>query len=128
MSATSPGMRGAGRARSKDPFGEFIHDALLGFGVDDRWVAPVDGLPTPVTLCEIFPPDDFRCTSTASRRRPIFEISRDELDLGAIRAAQSLLVSVTGLSPGAVTRSATLRPACTGPSEAVMSALREAGE
>ena len=42
-----------------DPFGEFLHDALRGFGVDDRWVTPVDGLPTPVTFCEIFPPDDF---------------------------------------------------------------------
>ena len=31
----------------KDPFGEFLHDALQGFGVDDRWVTPVDGLPTP---------------------------------------------------------------------------------
>jgi 5-dehydro-2-deoxygluconokinase len=40
----------------KDPFGEFLHDALQGFNVDDRWVTPVDGLPTPVTFCEIFPP------------------------------------------------------------------------
>ena len=23
-----------------DPFGEFLHDALRGFGVDDRWVTP----------------------------------------------------------------------------------------
>ena len=26
-----------------DPFGAFIHDALRGFGVDDRWVTPVPG-------------------------------------------------------------------------------------
>ena len=43
----------------RDPFGEFLHDALRGFNVDDRWVTPVDDLPTPVTFCEIFPPDDF---------------------------------------------------------------------
>jgi 5-dehydro-2-deoxygluconokinase len=41
-----------------DPFGEFLHDALRGFGVDDRFVTPVADLPTPVTFCEIFPPDD----------------------------------------------------------------------
>ena len=27
--------------------------------MDDRYVAAVPGLPTPVTFCEIFPPDDF---------------------------------------------------------------------
>ena len=42
-----------------DPFGEFLHQALRGFGVDDRFVTPVPDLPTPVTFCEIFPPDDF---------------------------------------------------------------------
>jgi 5-dehydro-2-deoxygluconokinase len=34
-----------------DPFGEFLHDALRGFGVDDRFVTPVAKLPTPVTFC-----------------------------------------------------------------------------
>ena len=42
-----------------DPFGEYLHDALRGFGVDDRFVTPVAEYPTPVTFCEIFPPDDF---------------------------------------------------------------------
>jgi 5-dehydro-2-deoxygluconokinase len=42
-----------------DPFGEYLHDALRGFGVDDRFVSPVPKIPTPVTFCEIFPPDDF---------------------------------------------------------------------
>ena len=35
-----------------DPFGEFLHDALRRFGVDDRYVSAVPGLPTPVTFCE----------------------------------------------------------------------------
>ena len=43
----------------EDPFGTFLHAALRGYGVDDRYVTPVKGLPTPVTFCEIFPPDDF---------------------------------------------------------------------
>ena len=30
-----------------------------GYGVDDRYVTAVPELPTPVTFCEIFPPDDF---------------------------------------------------------------------
>jgi 5-dehydro-2-deoxygluconokinase len=42
-----------------DPFGRFVHAALRGYRVDDRFVTAVPGLPTPVTFCEIFPPDDF---------------------------------------------------------------------
>ncbi|BFO19259.1 hypothetical protein SHKM778_56470 [Streptomyces sp. KM77-8] len=51
-----------------DPFGRFLHEALEEFGVDDRWVTPVAAYPTPLTFCEIFPPDDFPCTSTAAPR------------------------------------------------------------
>ena len=57
-----------------DPFGEFLHDALQGFGVDDRWVTPVDGLPTPVTFCEIFPPDDFPLYFYREPKAPDLEI------------------------------------------------------
>ncbi|MYS52293.1 5-dehydro-2-deoxygluconokinase, partial [Streptomyces sp. SID6013] len=42
-----------------DPFGTYLHGALKEFGVDDRWVTAVAAYPTPVTFCEIFPPDDF---------------------------------------------------------------------
>ena len=35
------------------------HAALRGYGVGDRYVTSVPGLPTPVTFCEIFHPDDF---------------------------------------------------------------------
>jgi hypothetical protein len=33
-----------------DPFDRFVHKALRGFGVDDRYVTEVEHLPTPVTL------------------------------------------------------------------------------
>src|SRR6476619_8348129 len=42
-----------------DPFGRFLHRALRGYQVDDRYVTAVPELPTPVTFCEIFPPDAF---------------------------------------------------------------------
>src|SRR5206468_2694986 len=60
VAAARYGRRSAVITRTgQDPFGEFLHDALRRFGVDDRWVSAVLGLPTPVTFCEIFPPDDF---------------------------------------------------------------------
>jgi 5-dehydro-2-deoxygluconokinase len=82
----------------KDPFGEFLHDALRGFGVDDRWVTPVEGLPTPVTFCEIFPPDDFPLYFYREPKAPDLEIGAGELDYEAIRAAKVFWVTVTGLS------------------------------
>jgi 5-dehydro-2-deoxygluconokinase len=91
----------------KDPFGEFLHDALRGFGVDDRWVTPVEGLPTPVTFCEIFPPDDFPLYFYREPKAPDLEIEVAELDLDAIRAAKVFWVTVTGLSQEP-SRSATL--------------------
>src|SRR3954468_24655434 len=36
----------------QDPFCEYLHDALQGFGVDGRWFSAVPGLPTPVAFCE----------------------------------------------------------------------------
>jgi hypothetical protein len=50
----------------QDPFGRYVHEALKRFGVDDRWVSPVAGQPTPVTFCEIFPPDDFATATPCS--------------------------------------------------------------
>ena len=81
-----------------DPFGEFLHDALRRFGVDDRYVTPVPGLPTPVAFCEIFPPDDFPLYFYREPKAPDLEIRAEELDLDAIREAAVLWVTVTGLS------------------------------
>jgi 5-dehydro-2-deoxygluconokinase len=90
-----------------DPFGLFLHDALRGFGVDDRFVTAVPGLPTPVTFCEIFPPDDFPLYFYREPKAPDLEIHADELDYDAIRAARVFWVTVTGLSQEP-SRSATL--------------------
>ena len=82
----------------EDPFGRFLHAALRGYGVDDRYVTPVKGLPTPVTFCEIFPPDDFPLYFYRWPKAPDLEIYREELDTGAIREAGVFWVTVTGLS------------------------------
>jgi 5-dehydro-2-deoxygluconokinase len=90
-----------------DPFGLFLHDALRSFGVDDRYVTPVPGLPTPVTFCELFPPDDFPLYFYREPKAPDLAILPDELDYDAIRAASVFWVTVTGLSQEP-SRSATL--------------------
>lgn len=90
-----------------DPFGEYIHRALRGFGVDDRWVTAVPRLPTPVTFCEIFPPDHFPLYFYRQPKAPDLEITAAELDLDAIRAARVFWVTGTGLCEEP-SRSATL--------------------
>jgi len=82
----------------EDPFGTFLHRALRGYGVDDRYVTGVKGLPTPVTFCEIFPPDDFPLYFYRLPKAPDLEIYREELDTDAIREAGVFWVTVTGLS------------------------------
>jgi 5-dehydro-2-deoxygluconokinase len=90
-----------------DPFGRFIHRALTGYGVDDRFVGTSAHLPTPVTFCEIFPPDDFPLYFYRFPKAPDLDIAAEELDLDAIRTARIFWVTVTGLSQEP-SRSATL--------------------
>ena len=81
-----------------DPFGAFIHAALRGYGVDDRFVTPVGHLKTPITFCEVFPPDDFPLYFYREPKAPDLEIHPHELDLDALRAAGILWLTGTGLS------------------------------
>ncbi|OLE25095.1 MAG: 5-dehydro-2-deoxygluconokinase [Actinobacteria bacterium 13_1_20CM_3_71_11] len=81
-----------------DPFGTFIHRALTELGVDDRYVRPVPGLPTPITFCEVFPPDNFPLYFYRLPKAPDLVIEPDELDLTAIRTAGVFWATVTGLS------------------------------
>jgi 5-dehydro-2-deoxygluconokinase len=99
VAAARYGRRSAVITRTgQDPFGEYLHDALRKFGVDDRYVTAVPGLPTPVTFCEIFPPDHFPLYFYRYPKAPDLEIAATELDLDAIRAARVFWVTVTGLS------------------------------
>jgi len=90
-----------------DPLGEYVHAALRDFGVDDRYVTSVDGLQTPVTFCETFPPDRFPIYFYRAPKAPDLEIYPEELDLDAIRAARLFWATVSGLS-AEPSRSATM--------------------
>jgi len=99
VAAARYGRRAAVISRTgQDPFGRLIHTALRGYGVDDRYVTAVKELPTPVTFCEIFPPDDFPLYFYRWPKAPDLEIYREELDTDAIGEAGVFWVTVTGLS------------------------------
>ncbi len=82
----------------RDPFGRYIHRALRELGVDDVFVSEVDGPPTPVTFCEIFPPDDFPIWFYRYPTAPDLLIEPDTLPFDAIREADIFWATVTGLS------------------------------
>jgi 5-dehydro-2-deoxygluconokinase len=99
VAAARHGRRSAVITRTgDDPFGRFVHRALRELGVDDRYVTAVAGLPTPVTFCEIFPPDDFPLYFYRLPKAPDLVINDDELDLPAIAGAGVFWATVTGLS------------------------------
>jgi len=72
----------------EDPFGAFIHDALRRFGVDDRFVSAVPGLPTPVTFCEIFPPDEFPLYFYRRPAAPDMQLTEAELPAELVRGTR----------------------------------------
>lgn len=91
----------------RDPFGAYVRAALAGYGVDARYVGTSEVAPTPVTFCEIFPPDDFPLYFYRLPKAPDLDIAEGEVDLGAVRAAAVFWVTGTGLCEEP-SRSATL--------------------
>ena len=81
-----------------DPFGIYVKRQLRALGVDDAFVEPVDGPPTPVTFCEIFPPDSFPLYFYRYPIAPDLLIEPETLPLQAIREATIYWSTVTGLS------------------------------
>jgi 5-dehydro-2-deoxygluconokinase len=81
-----------------DPFGRFVRAELANLGVDNAYVSTHDEYPTPVTFCEIFPPDHFPLYFYRKPSAPDLQIRQDEIDADAVRAARLYWSTVTGLS------------------------------
>ncbi|HEU0213088.1 MAG TPA: 5-dehydro-2-deoxygluconokinase [Jiangellaceae bacterium] len=88
-----------------DPFGHLVRRAFARYGVDDAFLSEGPGQ-TPVTFCEMFPPDRFPIYFYRSDA-PDLTITADELDLDAVAAASVFWATVTGLS-AEPSRSATM--------------------
>ena len=99
VAAARHGRRSAVITRTgADPFGQYVHRALREFGVDDVFVTAVPGLPTPVTFCEVFPPDHFPIWFYRYPKAPDLEIRPEELPAAQVRETRLFWATVTGLS------------------------------
>ncbi|HEX8487267.1 MAG TPA: 5-dehydro-2-deoxygluconokinase [Propionibacteriaceae bacterium] len=81
-----------------DPFGRFVRRALLSLDVDDRHVVVNHEYATPVTFCEIFPPDDFPLYFYRKPSAPDLQVRPSDIDFDAVRSTALMWLSVTGLS------------------------------
>ena len=82
----------------RDAFGHFVRAEAARLGVDPVFITAADGPPTPVTFCEVFPPDDFPLYFYRYPTAPDLQIEASELPLDAIRDAGVFWSTVTGLS------------------------------
>jgi len=81
-----------------DDFGRFLREELERLGVSSEFVSTVEGLPTPITFCEIHPPDHFPITFYRYQKAPDLEIRPEDLDEASVAGARLFWITTTGLS------------------------------
>ena len=62
-----------------DPFGRFVRAEMRRLGVYDDYVVTKPEFNTPVTFCEIFPPDDFPLYFYREPSAPDLELTEDDI-------------------------------------------------
>lgn len=80
-----------------DPFGRFVKRSLEELGVDPHYVGTDPSLPTPVTFCEIFPPDSFPLYFYRYPQAPDLRVSPEEIPPLVIAQTALLWTTLTGL-------------------------------
>ncbi len=81
-----------------DPFGRYVREEMRRLGVSDEFVITDKNLNTPVTFCEIFPPDTFPIYFYREPSAPDLQLTTDDIPLDVVEAAKIFWISVTGIS------------------------------
>lgn len=81
-----------------DPFGRFVRRSLVELGVDVAYLATDPLLPTPLTFCELFPPDSFPLYFYRYPTAPDLRVGPDEIPPVAVRESRLFWATLTGLS------------------------------
>ena len=83
-----------------DAFGRYVRQEARRLGVDPTSISvhPGAGPPTPVTFCEVHPPDHFPLSFYRWPTAPDLLLTAADLPLAEIRAAGVFWATVTGLS------------------------------
>ncbi|MCL3777601.1 MULTISPECIES: 5-dehydro-2-deoxygluconokinase [unclassified Actinomyces] len=81
-----------------DPFGRFVCREMRQLGVYDDYVVTKPDFNTPLTFCEIFPPNNFPLYFYREPSAPDLELTVDDIPMDAVRDARIFWISATGLS------------------------------
>lgn len=81
-----------------DPFGRFVRRQMRQLGVFDDYVVTKEDFLTPLTFCEIFPPDSFPLYFYREPSAPDLELTEADIPMDAVRQAAIFWISATGLS------------------------------
>lgn len=81
-----------------DPFGRFVTRSLAEFGVDTDLLAIDPTLATPITFCELFPPDNFPIYFYRMPSAPDLQITTAQVPADTVRNARICWATLTGLS------------------------------
>jgi 5-dehydro-2-deoxygluconokinase len=81
-----------------DGFGDYVREALTGFGVDASYVGTAPGLQTPVVFCELNPPEDPPLTFYRAPVAPDLTLTADDVPWDLVAEVPVLWVTGTGVS------------------------------
>lgn len=81
-----------------DSFGEFVREALAGFGVDPAYVGTAPGLLTPVVFCELDPAEDPALFFYRQPIAPDLTIVDEDIPWDVVRDVPVFWVTGTGAS------------------------------
>lgn len=81
-----------------DPFGDYVREALTGFGVDAGYVGTHPDLLTPLVFCALDPPEDPPLLFYRQPTAPDLTLEPGDVPWDAVRDAAVLWVTGTGVS------------------------------
>ncbi|MCW2835279.1 MAG: iolC [Nocardioides sp.] len=81
-----------------DGFGDFVREALQGFGVDPTYVGTCAELRTPIVFCELDPPEDPPLLFYREPMAPDLTIEKDDVPWDVVKEVPILWVTGTGVS------------------------------
>jgi 5-dehydro-2-deoxygluconokinase len=81
-----------------DGFGDYVREALTGFGVDASYVGTAAGLQTPVVFCALDPPEDPPLTFYRAPIAPDLTLTADDVPWEVVAEVPVLWVTGTGVS------------------------------
>ncbi|WNV91169.1 5-dehydro-2-deoxygluconokinase [Umezawaea sp. Da 62-37] len=81
-----------------DGFGDYVREALAGFGVSPEFVGTAEGLQTPVVFCELNPPEDPPLLFYRSPIAPDLTLVEPDVPWDVVADVPVLWVTGTGVS------------------------------